>query len=94
MSKRNAIHIDNPTPGCNCYTTPNQADHMVRRGEAVLIGRILHLLTPSEIRTQRTIEHRIASERRGSDIYIGDRLINWAGSRNPHVQYVPGIARS
>lgn len=73
------IKIANPQPGRSKYTSPNQAERYVRRGEAVLIGSLLHLFTPEEIRRQRSNEQIIRSERRASDVYIRG-VVLWNGS--------------
>lgn len=73
------IKIANPQPGRSKYTSANQAERYVRRGEAVLIGSVLHFLTPEEIRRQRSIERVIASEHHASDVYIRG-IVLWNGS--------------
>lgn len=52
------------------YTTANQAQHYVRRGEAVLIGDVLHFLTHAEQIRQRQIEQQMVLERWHSDVYV------------------------
>jgi hypothetical protein len=58
------------------------ADRYIAQGKASYTqSGLLKFKTPTQSRT-------------GSDVYVGDRVINWAGSGNPLIQYKPGIKRS
>lgn len=65
------IRIRNPRPGCAKFTTPGQAERLVRRGEAVLCGHELEFLSESDRAHMQQIESQIAaSGRTGSDVYV------------------------
>jgi hypothetical protein len=64
------IRIRNPRPGCAKFTTPGQAERLVRRGEAVLFGHELEFLSASDQAHMQRIERQIAADRKGSDVYV------------------------
>lgn len=64
------IRIRNPRPGCAKFTTPGQAERLVRRGEAVLFGHELEFLSAADQAHMQRIDAQIAADRKGSDVYV------------------------
>lgn len=93
MSK---IRIENPRPGCAKYTSASEAERFVRRGQAVLIGQVLHFLSAAEIRHVASVEAQLArSAARGrdySDVYVSGMVL-WNGPE-PGGMHRPGEVRS
>jgi hypothetical protein len=88
MSK---VKITNPRPGSAQYTTADQADRHVRRGEAVLIGKELTFLSDAERRHMRNIESQLSvSARSNSDVYVDIKQTIWWNGGDVDGMHRPG----
>jgi hypothetical protein len=85
------IEIANPQPGCARYTTVNQAERFVRRGDAVLLGHILHFLQEAEKQHMRNIlPHINPQPRKHSDVEVDQRPAIWWDGDDPGGMHKPG----